>query len=259
MTLLPGLRGAWARVPWTPRNLPTLSLWLDADDAATLTLSDSYVTEWRDKSGNGRHVAQAAQASQPTRVANVQNGRAVVRFDGTSDALSGGDVLDLGTGGLSVAAVGTPSNNNTVIGKYRVTSDNYTWIVTRAGITTRSTAITSASGGTASSATQLWTATVDRTAGLAFWRNGTSTGTSSTNYPNSANYNSTYPLLVGASTSSTDNVSLTSFYQGDVAEIVVSLSTWSTGDRQRLEGHLAHRWGLAASLPAGHPYRTGAP
>lgn len=33
----------------------------------------------------------------------------------------------------------------------------------------------------------------------------------------------------------------------------------TTTDRQRLEGYLAHEWGLAGSLPVGHPYRDTPP
>ena len=33
----------------------------------------------------------------------------------------------------------------------------------------------------------------------------------------------------------------------------------SDNDRQKIEGYLAHKWGLAASLPADHPYKDAAP
>ena len=40
-----------------PSQIPECSLWLDAADASSLTLSGSNVTQWRDKSGNGYHAA----------------------------------------------------------------------------------------------------------------------------------------------------------------------------------------------------------
>lgn len=41
--------------------------WYDASDAATLTIDGSnLVSQWSDKSGNGRHVTQATAASRPT-------------------------------------------------------------------------------------------------------------------------------------------------------------------------------------------------
>jgi autotransporter-associated beta strand protein len=51
----------------------------------------------------------------------------------------------------------------------------------------------------------------------------------------------------------------TTVYAGALAEIVVVGSALSDADRQRVEGYLAHKWGLAASLPGGHPYQAQAP
>ena len=43
---------------WTPEELgASLAFWLDADDASTITLSGSSVTQWDDKSGNGKDVS----------------------------------------------------------------------------------------------------------------------------------------------------------------------------------------------------------
>jgi hypothetical protein len=47
---------------------------------------------------------------------------------------------------------------------------------------------------------------------------------------------------------------------GDIAEIIiVSTSALLIGDRQRLEGYLAWKYGLQGNLPAGHPYKSAAP
>lgn len=72
-------------------------LWLDASDSSTLfdatvggnlVAAGGAVARWEDKSGNARHVTQATLSSRPVRVANVQGGRDVVRFDGVDDLLS---------------------------------------------------------------------------------------------------------------------------------------------------------------------------
>ena len=44
-----------------------------------------------------------------------------------------------------------------------------------------------------------------------------------------------------------------------VAEIIVLYEAISTVNRQKLEGYLAHKWGLTANLPADHPYKTVGP
>lgn len=53
---------------WTPASLPGLAGWWDANDAATFSFSSGVlVSQWNDKSGNGRHLAQADTAKQPSR------------------------------------------------------------------------------------------------------------------------------------------------------------------------------------------------
>ena len=41
--------------------------------------------------------------------------------------------------------------------------------------------------------------------------------------------------------------------------IMVTGSGFSDADRQRVEGYLAHKWGLTGDLGAGHPYKSSAP
>jgi len=50
---------------WTPAVIQT-ALWLDANDTSTITLNGLTVSQWNDKSGNGRNATQPTAASQPT-------------------------------------------------------------------------------------------------------------------------------------------------------------------------------------------------
>lgn len=63
-----------------PRSIAGLEFWLDAEDISTLTLNDTTVSQWRDKSGNNRHVSQATASRQPTYSQSGNNGRASVEF-----------------------------------------------------------------------------------------------------------------------------------------------------------------------------------
>lgn len=46
----------------------------------------------------------------------------------------------------------------------------------------------------------------------------------------------------------------------NLCEIVFAVSSaFATADIEKAEGYLAHKWGLEASLPAGHTYKTAAP
>ena len=40
---------------------------------------------------------------------------------------------------------------------------------------------------------------------------------------------------------------------------MITGSSLSDADRQRIEGYLAHKWGLTGDLASGHPYKTAAP
>jgi hypothetical protein len=66
---------------FTPLSLSP-ALWLDAADTSTITESGGLVSQWDDKSGNGRNVVQATGANQPTTGTNTQNGLNVITFDG---------------------------------------------------------------------------------------------------------------------------------------------------------------------------------
>ena len=62
-----------------------LLLWLRAD-AGVDTLNGT-VSRWHDQSGNGNDVIQTNTSRQPLLVANILNGKPVIRFDGLDDRL----------------------------------------------------------------------------------------------------------------------------------------------------------------------------
>jgi len=71
----------------SPDQFDGLALWLDADDAATITESSGSVSAWQDKSGNGRDYSQAVAASRPTLTASLLNGLPGIQTDGIDDYL----------------------------------------------------------------------------------------------------------------------------------------------------------------------------
>lgn len=79
-----------------PSSISGLELWLDASDSSTLydattggslVASDGSVARWEDKSGNSRHLTQSSSGNRPQRKTSIQNGKDIVRFDGTDDEL----------------------------------------------------------------------------------------------------------------------------------------------------------------------------
>ena len=49
------------------------------------------------------------------------------------------------------------------------------------------------------------------------------------------------------------------FMLGLIGEIILYSSALSEGDRQKVEGYLAHKWGLADNLDGSHPYESSPP
>ena len=77
------------------------------NDLATITKTANRVSEWRDSSGNGRHLTQATGGSQPLWVDSLLNGQGGINFDGATTAkfLSTTFATDL-TGVVDVFFVG---------------------------------------------------------------------------------------------------------------------------------------------------------
>jgi hypothetical protein len=88
---------------FTPASIAGLKLWLDADDASTITLNGSNVSQWNDKSTNAFNFAQATAANQPARTLSGQNGRTVLTFD--VDALTNASI-DWGSSASTLFFVG---------------------------------------------------------------------------------------------------------------------------------------------------------
>ena len=68
-------------------SLANLAIWYDASDSASITLDGSNtVSQWSDKSGNGRH-ATALVNQRPTYLASGINGLPALRGDGIDDVM----------------------------------------------------------------------------------------------------------------------------------------------------------------------------
>jgi hypothetical protein len=72
---------------FSPKSISGLLVWLDANDASSYTIATG-ISEWRDKSGNGRTFSQSTGNNQPVVSATKQNGMTLFEFDGTNDRLT---------------------------------------------------------------------------------------------------------------------------------------------------------------------------
>lgn len=64
-TLQNTLQDIFPSAGFDPRTIANLGAWYDAKDASTITESSGNVSQWRDKSGNTRHIGQSTGAIQP--------------------------------------------------------------------------------------------------------------------------------------------------------------------------------------------------
>ena len=48
-------------------------------------------------------------------------------------------------------------------------------------------------------------------------------------------------------------------WSGDLGELLIFKSALSDADISKIEGYLAHKWGLLSAFPHSHPYKLGAP
>lgn len=250
---------------WTPANIEGLSLWLDANDASTITLNGSTVSQWDDKSGNGYNVSNANASTQPDYLTTGFNGKPTLQ-------VTGGDFLDGGTtalgrnvGGITCAIVGLhpagqtfASNANEVFISAAGNVGSTTRFATSPNATSGATADRYAIAGrrldsdgfaSVSSTTDSlanrgnpWIRVAQRaySDGVAnHWTYGTQDMT-----------NATFGTQTAGNTSDTDSLRLSIFVGAgampngsQLSEIVLTESTMTNDDRQKLEGYLAWKWG----------------
>ena len=244
----------------TSTPAPGCTLWIDAADATTMTLSGSNVTQWRDKSGNG-YVGTSSGSPVLTTVDGVR----AVTFNGSTQYFTFGDVADLGTTPLNLFVV---SKFNTTadgaiiakssfgaVGRYSLLRSGGNLVPLVEGATTTNQPTVADTNITRRLLAWTW----DR-ATQAIYQNGGTTPIVSSTFSDTTSLNTTFPFLVGAyNDGGTGGLPPQSglYFNGSINEVLCFLGPMTTLQRQQVEGYLAAKWALSSSLPAGHPYKTG--
>jgi len=273
---IPSIMRRALSVSWTPAQLGAdLALWLDADDASTITLNGSNVSQWNDKSGNDQHVVQATASAQPLYDATGFNSKPSLFFDASNDVMACATTNVSSQGDLFYGAafqmlsdtaawrpiVGTDEGENDANGGTLLLQR----MSSRSEIGIHDSGRKDTGNTYSVQVTDLFEpriATVGRNGGT----NGdggtitvTATGPSQPTY-----------ITQATQTWSTDEVTSriqiggrqqngTGWANAYISEVIVCNADLSTADRQKLEGYLAWKWGLESDLPAGHPYKTTPP
>lgn len=251
---------------WRPSNLGSaLALWLDAEDAASITLNGATVSQWNDKSGNGRHVSQAAAANQPTYIASGLNGLPIVDFVlSNSTFLQTNAFPTTGITSLSVAVIARWTTFGTSISTIQTLIDNAHTGTQGFVLQDRPDApnrplsavhlpnAVSGAMDTAQTGDGTWKIITSR-----FISGGNDflsvNGGAENVTVNGGQFNLMPSLRLGGM------VANLRWFDGEMSEVVITNSALSTADRQRLEGYLAWKWALEANLPVGHPFKSAPP
>lgn len=234
---------------FSPLQIPGLKLWLQADSALwqdstrtiRATADGDPVGSWDDLSGNANHATQATGTLRPTLKLNIQNGKPVIRFDGTDDILDGSANTLLTT----AATIFVTGKQNNPTGGYgmpiRIKSSSQevimTWINDLAGFPANSVGLARRTQ------TQYYGPTI-----------GTSFHVLAANYTFASNNWSLYydgvlqtltdnGVAGGATNANAIGSEAAGFLTGDLSEILLYDSVLNATERESVEAYLRSRWG----------------
>jgi hypothetical protein len=278
-----GFLGGLGGTPWTP-NYITTALWLDAADASTITTSGSDVTQIDDKSGNSRNFTSAS-GTRPSTGAATLNSKNILSFSAdyftSSSSAATWKFLHDETGSsiFAVATFGTTANPNAAYGLFGNNgtspssnigtcgfyddrfivprNDTFSHQIGR-GLSSSPVALQVLQDSVTPNATNIFAilgdpanATLANRSIIAI--NGGSEQKTNTDSAAHSTSNPTFNFQIGATGNNLFPLT------GSLAEFIIVSGVASSTDRQRVEGYLAHKWGLTANLPANHPFKTAAP
>lgn len=252
-------------LPWSPEKILTAA-WFDAADPTTLTANSGNVSQWRDKSGNQNHAAQATASRRPATGSATIGGLNAIAFNPLENQhLIAPHQASLNldaSGGANLFSVfnysGYVSRNsslNSIVSKGSLLSASSSY-----GIRINNTDRLSFFAGQNFSVTPadsftsqdlLYSATRDDTTRTATslingltWVSATAEAISSNN-PN--------PLVIGGETTTSRCADVR------LGEFLIVPGAMDPGTRQTLEGYLAHKWALGGKLPSNHVYKASPP
>ncbi len=256
---------------FTPNQISGCQLWLDAADPAgngSQPANGAGISTWKDKSSNG---FSGTAVNSPTFQRDVLNGLPVIRFNGTNQYINFGNVLNLGTNGLSLFFLTKCTSNSGQVGMVGKTSfrglqgrwgiyyDTVSSGPNGVGVNNFVDDTNQALAGIVVNPNlqyNIFTGVNNRTSTNILYRNG-SFGMQQTFSATPTNLSIGDSLFVGTYGDGTGTSPQAGFYlNGDIAEVIVYFSALSTAQRQQVEGYLAWKWGLQWALPTTHPYKS---
>jgi|GEM_PF-3171598 len=252
--------------PFVPSDASGLMMWLDASDPATLftdaTCEVTFVENdgdpigcWKDKSGNSFHGTQAVADRRPELALGIQNGLNGIYFQDSNN-----ENFQIPSGSWQ-----SGSEFSAYIVYFQETTDEIgTLFATANGALTDFAMTSRPLNGTNKNKYldhSIWRYSSTNTAGDwnidAFNRSGANMSYYLDGLLDGQFNGLTNPSPSIATIGSYTNN--TNVLNGHIAEILWYSNSLNNLDRQKVEGYLAHKWGLAFQLPSDHPYREKSP
>lgn len=239
---------------WTPTEITT-ELWLDAADDSTITIVDNKVSEWVNKSNNTALI-QANTLARPIIDATNLNNKQSLSFNLTdffTATLAATSTIQvfivamqrtLGTSNLGQMFDFSYNETNRGLRGFENSGGALYWL-------NNLSQIVNTSVNPFTTSPYLFNLIHDGSS--LFWsKNGAITlGSSLNSWLGSSGVADA--VNIGRGFSSARG------YDGLIGEFIVLHTIVSQSDRQKLEGYLAHKWGLTANLPVTHPYKNTPP
>ena len=232
---------------FSPSDIPNLALWLDASDASTITLNGADVSQWDDKSGNGRNVTQGTPSSQPLYDLAAQNGKNVVNFNGSTEWLLGA-AYNFFAQPYTIFVVGKASGQDQDFFGWTQAAVHGVLLEVRAGNAIRYLHRHQPTGGitddllsTANFSYSTETAltfTRDVSDNMEIFMDGTSRGSLAGVQPFQDNAGQGWSLgRLAAGISAR-------YLNGNIAEFLIYEQTLTVSQRQQVESYLINKWGI---------------
>ncbi len=255
-SVIPANIGVVSNVAWNPSNITT-KLWLDADSGVNTT--SGYVDAWNDRSGNGTNMVQTAN-SRPTLTANALNSRPVLSFDGSSNFLRSSQSVGVNQAFTVYSVVRNTSPSTQRDYLFDGTANDATRCLISLNhnntVQVYAGQLPSAGGTVSWADSSIQTPTGFFIVAAIFNSSSTQIGVNGTHTSNNLTIhtNSLGSMTIGANYRNSND-----FFEGDIAEVIIVDGADSQANIDKIEGYLAHKWGLTADLPSAHPYKTTAP
>ena len=221
--------------PFDPTSLGNCQLWLDGKDTSTITQSSGLVSQWRDKSGNNRHVSQPTTLNQPSYANNI------LTFNG-SQVLSNPISCGISAGNFTGYIIYQPSSTSYNLRALFIFDNNNNCILVD------NTQLNNQSNGVGKYVQFIVSTTTPTIVGSTSALTYSYNGNSFTAFPDS--YNGPQQAVA---------ITVGNSFIGNIYEIIVYSFVLSQAQHYQVTGYLAWKWGLQANLPITNTYYNGPP